>query len=60
MHDGIDAAAPVLRKICGSPSNDVKVTSTGQSIFIIFSTNHQSNQDHRAGFKATFKEGKTI
>jgi len=55
IHDGRNAAEPVLEKICGR-NREVIVTGTKNVTFIIFSSDTTENT-HK-GFTASFEEGK--
>jgi len=54
VHDGGSAGSPVLIRICGTRSQ-IEVTSTGNQMFIIFSSDPGRELQ---GFRASFMEGK--
>ena len=54
VHDGINAGAPLLKKICGRKSK-VTVTSTSNKLFVIFSS--YIIKTAFTGFRANFREG---
>ena len=54
IHNGRNAASPVLEKICGN-KREVVVTGTTNVMFVIFSSDTSDNS-HK-GFTASFEQG---
>ncbi|CAK8675733.1 unnamed protein product [Clavelina lepadiformis] len=57
IHDGKDAAAPVMQTICGKKSDDINIVSSGRNLFIIFTSD--TSRDANTGFRAVFRQTTT-
>jgi len=53
IHDGANAGAPVLMRVCGQQSI-LRLSSTGNQMFIMFTSD---SSELNKGFEASFEQG---